>query len=54
MYKYVEREMELPAQPGLSEDVRDVGDQAELPLAVDLLQHRRHRHVGQAVAAEGN
>ena len=50
MYEYVEREVELLHQPGLGQDVGEVGHQVHLPLAVDLLEHRRHRHVGQAVA----
>lgn len=52
MYKYVEREVEVLPQPALAQDVGDVAHQAELPLAVDLVQHGGHRHVAQAVAEQ--
>ena len=52
MYKYVEREVEVLPQPALAQDVGDVAHQAELPLAVDLVQHGGHRHVTQAVAEQ--
>ena len=52
MYKYVERKVEILGQPALVQDVGDVGHQVELPLTGDLLQHRRHRHVGETVAAD--
>ena len=53
MYKYVEWEVELLHQPALGQDVDQVGHQVQLLLAVDLVEHGRHRHVGQAVAEQG-
>lgn len=50
--KYVEREVEVLPQPALAQDVAHVGHQADLPLAVDLVEEGGHRHVAQAVAGK--
>ena len=52
MYKYVKRKVELLDEPRLGEELVDVGDQAHLPLVVDLVQCRGDCHVTQALAGE--